>query len=335
MKYIPILLSLFITQIVSAGETLTVYSYRHYESDDQLFKKFTDQTGIEIEVVKSKADALLERLKAEGEASPADVFITSDAGRLHQALAAGVLQPTKSSFLESRIPENLRDPEGHWFGFTQRARVIVYHPDRVKPEELSTYENLADESWRGRLVVRSSSNIYNQSLLASLIEHDGKEKAIEWAAAVRKNMARAPQGSDRDQMRAVAAGLADAAVVNTYYLGLLHNSDSEKDREVAKQLKIYFPNQDGRGTHVNVSGAGVVAGSDSPEAAQKLLEFLASDAAQKVFPNTTYEYAVVPSIEWSPLQKSWGRFKADTIGLERLGELNAESIRCFNLAGWE
>lgn len=335
MKIQSILTSLLSLSAAASAEVLTVYSYRHYESDDTLFKQFTEKTGIEVEVVKSKAGAILERLKAEGTETPADVFMTSDAGRLHEAQTAGVLQPLQSAELESRIPANLRHPEGFWFGFTQRARVIAYAPDRVKPNELSTYEALAGKEWRGRLVVRSSSNVYNQSLMASIIDNDGKDAAIKWASAVRKNMARPPQGSDRDQMRAVAAGLADAAVVNTYYLGLLANSDDSKDREVAAKLKVFFPNQEGRGTHVNVSGAGVVAGSDNVEAAQKFLEFLASDEAQSVFPNATYEYPVVETVEWSGIQKSWGEFKADPINLKRLGELNADAIRCFNLAGWE
>lgn len=329
------ILSLFFFCSSLFADVLTVYSYRHYESDVVLFKQFTEQTGIEIEVVKSKAGALLERMKAEGENTPADILITSDAGRLHQARAAGLLQPVQSEFLESRVPANLRDSEGYWFGFTQRARVIVYAPDRVKSEELSTYESLANPEWRGRLVVRSSSNVYNQSLLASIIERDGTEAATQWATAVRKNMSRPPQGSDRDQMRAVAAGLADAAVVNTYYLGLLEHSESEKDRKVAEQLKIFFPNQDEGGTHVNVSGAGVVAGSDNVAAAKQFLEYLASDAAQSVFPNATYEYPVVPTVEWSAQQKKWGEFKADPIPLTRLGELNADAIRCFNRASWE
>lgn len=320
---------------VEAANQLTVYSYRHYETDVALFKQFTEKTGIQVDVVKSKAGALLERLKAEGPSGPADVLITSDAGRLHQARAAGVLQPLKSKLLEERIPENLRDSDGYWYGFTQRARVFVYAPSRVDTSELSTYADLADKRWRGRLVVRSSSNVYNQSLLASIIEREGVNAARQWARSVRKNMARPPQGSDRDQMRAVAAGLADVAVVNTYYLGLLAHSDNPKDRAVAEKLKIFFPNQAGRGTHVNVSGAGVIAGSDNVEGAQALLEFLASDEAQAVFPNATYEYPVVPDVEWSATQKSWGDFKADTIGLTRLGELNAEAIRCFNLAGWQ
>ncbi|MGC6423972.1 MAG: Fe(3+) ABC transporter substrate-binding protein [Lentimonas sp.] len=329
-----LILAIF-AQISLTASTLTIYSYRHYESDQALFDKFTAETGIELEIVKSKADALLERLKAEGAKSPADILISSDAGRLHQAKEAGILQPLKSGFLEKRVPANLRDPEGYWFGFTQRARVFAYSPKRVTADELSTYEALADKEWRGRIVVRSSSNIYNQSLMAGLIAANGRDSATAWARDIRKAMARPPQGSDRDQMRAVAAGLADVAIVNTYYLGLLKNSDNPKDREVAAQLKIFFPNQDDRGTHVNVSGGGIIKNSDNVEAAQKFLEFLASDEAQKEFSSATHEYPVVQGLQWSDTQLEWGSFKADPIHLSKLGELNAEAIRTFNRASWE
>lgn len=198
-----------------------------------------------------------------------------------------------------------------------------------------TYEDLASPAWRGRILCRSSANIYNQSMLASLIAVDGKDAALAWAKAVRKNMARPPQGSDRDQIRAVAAGLGDVAIVNTYYLGLLKNSPDPTDRAMADKVKIFFPNQQGRGTHVNVSGAGVVKGSDQVESAVKLLEFLASDASQQVFPAATYEYPVVETVAWSDLQKSWGTFKADDLNLSILGELNRQAVMLFNLAGWE
>ena len=317
------------------GAELTVYSFRHYESDTQLFKRFTKETGIVVHLVKSKADTLLERLKAEGSKTRADVLITSDAGRLHKARAAGLLQPVQSEQLNSRIPVHLRDPEGHWYGFTLRARVLVYAKDRVSPEDLDSYESLSDEKWRGRVLARSSSNIYNQSLLASIIASNGEKSAFEWAKSLRSNMARSPQGSDRDQMRAVAAGLADIAIVNTYYLGLLQNSESAKDRAVADKLAVFFPNQDGRGTHVNVSGAGIVRHADNVAGATQLLEFLASDTAQAVFPEATYEYPVVESVEWSASQKQWGDFKSDSINLSKLGILNALAIRTFNTAKWE
>jgi len=326
---------MFTAVCAQATSGLTVYSYRHYPSDAVLFAKFTEQTGIEVNVVKTKAGTLLERLKAEGEQTPADVIITSDAGRLHLAKAAGVLQPIQSELLQQRIPEHLRDPDNCWFGFTQRARVIVYAPDRVDVDALSTYENLAEPQWRGRLLVRSSANIYNQSLLASIIAAKGETAALAWAKAIRSNMARAPQGSDRDQMRAVYKGLADVALVNTYYVGLLQNSDNPQDRKVGNSLKIFFPNQQGRGAHVNVSGAGVIRATRNLAAATALLEFLASDEAQRTFPATTYEYPVVAGVAWSDQQQSWGTFKADTVNLEKLGEYNSQAVRLFNLAGWE
>lgn len=333
--YETIVFAFLLAFTINAAEPLVVYSHRHYEADEKLFALFTEQTGIPVQVVKAGADELMERLKAEGERTPADMFITADAGRLVAAKKAGLLQPVESETLVSRIPAPYRDPDNTWFGFTLRARVLVYAPDRVRNEELSSYEDLANKSWRGRILSRSSTNIYNQSLLASLLAIHGRETALNWATQVRKNMARPPQGSDRDQIRAVAAGLADVALVNTYYLGLLLNSPEAADRERAAQVKIFFPNQDGRGTHVNVSGAGVVAASDRTEDALKLLEFMVSDDAQKLFPQASYEYPVVPGIEWSELQKSWGEFKADDLNLSALGELNREAVMLFNIAGWE
>ena len=331
-----LLIILFLpTLYLQAKQSITIYSYRHYESDDALFALFTEQTGIKVKVVKTKANTLLERIKAEGKRTPADILITSDASRLHLAKAEGVLKPIQSAVLQERIPSHLRDSENHWFGFTQRARVIVYDPQRVDAHELSSYEQLAKPEWRGRLIVRSSSNIYNQSLLSSIIATQGEESALIWAKAIRNNMARAPQGSDRDQMRAVYKGLADVALVNTYYVGLLQNSDNPEDREVGNGLKIFFPNQDEQGTHVNVSGAGVIHSTKNLKAAIAFLEFLASDEAQKTFPATTYEYPVVSGIAWSKQQNQWGHFKADTISLEELGKHNSQAVRLFNLAGWE
>lgn len=334
MKRLPLLALALSLALPAFANELTLYSHRHYKSDDALFAAFTKQTGIKVNVVKAGADELIERLKAEGANTPADVLITADAGRLVRAEKEGLLQPVQSKSLEDRIPASLRDPEGHWFGFTKRARVIIYAKDRVKPSDLSTYEDLAESKWRGRILARSSANIYNQSLLASVISHHGAAKAQEWARAVRGNMARPPQGSDRDQLRAVAAGLGDVAIVNTYYFGLLVNSTEAADRAAAAKLAVFFPNQNDRGTHVNISGAGVTKASKNREAAVKLLEFLASDEAQKVFPIETSEYPVVPSVEWSELQKSWGKFKEDALNLSVLGELNEEAVRTFNRAGW-
>lgn len=314
---------------------LMLYTHRHYPSDDQLYAKFTEKTGIKIKVVKGDADQLIERIKAEGENSPADLYITADAGRLERAKSMGLLKPVDSEVLKARIPASLRDPSDQWFGFTKRARVIVYDKDRVKPEELSTYEDLADPKWKGRILVRSSSSVYNQSLMAAMIAAHDEAYATEWARAVSNNMARPPQGSDREQIRSVAAGLGDVAIVNTYYVGLLETSAAEADRNAAAKVGIFFPNQNDRGTHVNVSGGGVVKTSKNSQAAQQFLEFLVSDEVQEIFPKTSCEYPVVETVEWAPLQKNWGTFKADPLNVSTLGELNSEALRCFNRAGWK
>ena len=229
----------------------------------------------------------------------------------------------------------MRDPEGHWYGMTVRSRVIVYSKDRVKPSELSTYEALAKPEWKGRVVARSSSNIYNQSLLASIIAANGSEKALAWAKAVRKNMARSPRGSDRDQARAVAAGLADVAIMNTYYLGILANSSVAADREVAAKVGVFFPNQDGRGSHINVSGGGVTASAKNKKEAIRFLEFLTSAKSQETFGNVNYEYPVIIENNKSDLLKGWGSFKADDVNLSILGAKNAEAVKLFDRAGWE
>ncbi|MDF3129013.1 Fe(3+) ABC transporter substrate-binding protein [Kiritimatiellaeota bacterium B1221] len=318
-----------------AAEPLVIYSHRHYQADEDIYKAFTEQTGIEVQVLKAGANELMERLKAEGETSKADLLLTSDAGRLGEAKALGLFTRIDSEILTQQVPEAYRDPDGTWYGFSMRARVLVYAPDRVDVAGLSSYEALADAAWRGRILARSSNNIYNQSLLASLIAAHGKAEALTWATAVRKNMARPPQGSDRDQIRAVAAGLGDVAIVNTYYLGLLLNSPEPKDRAAAQKVKIFFPNQSGRGTHVNISGGGVLAASKQKANAQKFLEFMVSEDIQKSFPGNTYEYPVVEGIEWSALQKSWGKFKRDPLNLAQLYEDGKEAVRLFNLAGWE
>ena len=314
---------------------INVYSHRHYDSDKILFKKFTDQTGIKVNVIKGSADQLIERLISEGENSPADVLLTVDAGRLHRAKMAGILQPVKSRVLNDNVPSSMRDPDHQWFGLTVRARVIVYSKDRVNPSQLSTYEDLAKAKWRGKIAVRSSSNIYNQSLMASIIEANGTREALSWAKSVRKNMARAPRGSDRDQARAVAAGLADIAIMNTYYLGILANSSNPKDRDVFKKVSVFFPNQNGRGTHINISGGGIIKSSKNKKDAIKFLEFLTSSESQKIFGNVNYEYPIKIETNQSDLLKSWGSFKADKVNLSILGIKNSEAVKLFDKAGWE
>ena len=300
-----------------------------------MFKKFTDQTGIEINVVKGSADQLIQRLISEGENSPADILLTVDAGRLHRAKEAGLLQPIRSRTLYRNIPAALRDPDNQWFGLTVRARVIVYSKDRASPSDLSTYEDLAGPQWKGRIAVRSSSNIYNQSLMASFIEANGKRKALSWAKSVRKNMARAPRGSDRDQARAVAAGIADVAIMNTYYIGKLASSKDPKDHEVVKKVAIFFPNQKGRGTHINVSGAGVTKSAKNKENAIKFIEYLSSAEAQEIFGSVNFEYPVKIDNNKSELLNSWGSFNFDNMNLSILGMRNSEAVKLFDKAGWE
>ena len=287
-----------------------------------------------MRVVTASADELITRLEREGEASPADLLITVDAGRLHRAKERGLLQPVSSSELSGVIPENLRDPEGYWFGLTQRARILAYAKDRVHPEELSTYEALAGPEWAGRVLARSSENIYNLSLLASMIAANGAEVAEEWAAGVVSNMARPPQGNDSDQVLDVAAGVGDVAIVNTYYVARLLNDGDPAARELAAGVGVFFPNQDGRGAHVNVSGAGVTSHAPNAGNAVRLIEFLVSDEAQAVFAETIFEYPVRPGVPWAETLHSWGRFRPDPLNLQRLGELNSDAVMAFDRAGW-
>ena len=314
---------------------INVYTHRHYDSDKVLFNTFTNLTGIKVNIIKGSADQLIQRLQSEGKNSPADILLTVDAGRLTRAKNLGLLEPITSNKLIKNVPENMRDNENHWFGITVRARVIVYAKDRVKSTELSTYEDLANPKWKGRILVRSSNNIYNQSLMASLINVNGAENALKWAKAVRNNMARKPRGNDRDQARAVASGVADLAIINTYYLGLMENSSDKKDREVAKKLKVFFPNQNGRGTHINISGGAVTASSKNKKEAIKFLEFLTEIENQKIFSDSNYEYPLDYKNTTDEILRQWGKFKAEDIHLSILGINNAEAVKLFDLARWE
>jgi len=252
---------------------VNVYTHRHYDVDQKLFAQFEEKTGIKVNVVNASADELMQKMETEGEASPADVLITVDAGRLTRAKEKGLLQSINSETLEGIIPTHLMDNDKQWFAMTKRARVIVYAKDRVQPSELSTYEALAEDQWQDKVLIRSSSNIYNQSLMASIIANNGEEAAREWAAAMVNNMARAPKGNDRDQVKAVVAGEGDVAVVNTYYIGKLLNSKDAEEVKAGESVGIFFPNQDGRGTHINISGAGVAKHSPNKENAIKFIEF--------------------------------------------------------------
>ena len=318
-----------------AAEELNIYSSRHYQTDERLYEGFTERTGITINRIEGKGDALIERLKSEGANSPADILITVDAGRLWRAEEAGLFRSVTSKVLETRIPARLRHPDGKWFGFSERARLIFYDKSRVSPGAIRNYEDLADPRWRGMVCIRSSSNVYNLSLLASLIAAHGPDKAEEWARGVVANFARPPQGGDTDQIRAVAAGECGIAVANSYYYVRLLKSAKEADRKAAEALGVVFPNQDNRGTHVNVSGAGVLKHAPHPEAAVRFLEYLTSEEAQRIFADGNNEYPVVPGIKANPTLQALGNFKRDPINVAILGRNQPLAQKIFDRVGWK
>ena len=327
-------LSMLFTQGIVHADEVNVYSARKEALILPVLKKFQAETGIGFNLITAKADALLKRLEAEGQSTPADVFITTDAGRLQRARAAGVLQPVDNPILAARIPENLRDKDNYWFGLSQRARVIFYAKNKVTPSELSTYEALTDEKWKHRICIRSSDNIYNQSLVASMIEADGIAQTETWARGLVANFARKPAGGDTDQLRAAAAGQCDIAIANTYYFGRLVNSDKEKDQKVAVSLGVFWPNQDGRGAHINVSGAGITRYAPHREAAERLLEFLVSPESQTWYAEVNNEYPVVVDAAIPATLMSFGKFKGDSLNLTRLGENNRAAVQLMDRAGW-
>ena len=314
---------------------VNLYSSRHYNTDTELYNGFTEATGIKVNLVEGSADELIERIKSEGDNTQADVLMTVDVARLWRAEEAGIFAPTTSAILEEKIPESLRNPDGLWFGFTQRARVIMYNKDKVKPEELSSYEDLADPKWKGRIIIRPSSNIYNQSLVASLIETHGEEKAEAWVKGFVANFAREPQSNDTGQIKDVAAGAGDITLANTYYLARMAKDDDEAIKEVVEKVKIFFPNQDNRGTHVNISGAGVVKNAPNAENAVKFLEYLTSDTAQGFFAKGNNEYPVVKGVTVDPVLESFGTFKADDTNIAAFGPNLATAVQVMNRGGWQ
>ncbi|GAB6137494.1 Fe(3+) ABC transporter substrate-binding protein [Halanaerobaculum tunisiense] len=311
---------------------VNLYTNRHYDTDEELLDKFEEKTGIEVNVLKGGSDELIERIDREGADTQADLLITADAGRLHRAKSKGLLQSATTDTLTSNIPQNLRDTDNQWFGLTVRGRVVVYDKDEVDPDEIDTYQDLTADKWEDEILVRSSSNIYNQSLLASLIATHGEEAATEWAQGIVDNMARRPKGNDRAQALAIAADKGDLAIMNTYYLGKMLNSSEEQQVKVAQEdIDILFPEP----THINVSGVGLTKHAKNKENAIKLMEFLSSKEAQQFFAEANYEYPVNPDVEPSDLLKSWGDFEAQDIDLTKLGELNEKAVKIFNKVGWQ
>lgn len=310
---------------------INLYSSRHYDSDDALYKSFTAKTGIQVNLIEVEADKLIERIQTEGQNSPADVLMTVDAGNLWRAETAGVFQPVSSPTLEQAVPANLRHPQGLWFGLSKRARVIVYNTQTVEPSQLSTYEALAEPEWAGRVCVRSSSNIYNQSLVASKIESLGIPATEAWAKSLVANFAREPEGNDTAQVKAVAQGVCDVAIVNHYYIARLINSDKPEEQEVAQAVAVFFPTP----THINIGGAGVTANAPNRDNAIKFLEFLASPEGQKAFAEGAYEYPVVEGVPAAEVVTKFGEFQADDVNVAAYGKNNPEAVKLMDRVGWK
>ena len=315
------------------SEEVNLYSTRQESLIRPILDEFEKDTGIKVNVVFAES-GMLERLKSEGMNSPADVVLTVDISRIAAHKKAGVLQPVESDKLKKNIPPQYRDPNGEWYGLSARSRVFFHSKDRVKPSELSTYKDLTDPKWKGRICVRSSSNAYNQSLLASIIAHDGAEAAEKWAKGIKDNLARKPQGGDRDQIKAVAAGECDIAISNTYYYGAMQNSDDAKQVEATKKVRLFWPNQNGRGAHVNISGAAVTKSAKNKDAAIKLIEYLSDTKAQEFYASSNYEFPVKSGVQLDETVESWGEFKADDIGLDKVAEAQAEAVKIFDRVGW-
>ena len=314
---------------------VNLYSSRHYDTDLRLYSDFTDQTGIKVNRIEAKSNALIERIKTEGDLSPADLLITVDAGVLWQAEQAGILQPVSSKALTQNIPDHLRHPEGLWFGLSKRARVIIYNKAQGLPAGIEDYSDLSNASLKEKVCMRSSGNIYNISLLSSLIANEGEAAATEWAQAMVDNFARTPQSNDSGQIEAVAAGICGVSLVNTYYLARYARSDDPAKRAIFDSVGIVFPNQDDRGTHVNISGAAVAAHAPNKENAIRFIEYLTSESAQRYFANGNNEYPVINLDEGSTAIDALGLFSEDQLNVGELGRNQAKAIAIYDSVGWQ
>lgn len=326
--------SSFVLPAMAEGE-VNLYSSRHYDTDERLYSDFEEATGIKINRIEGKADELLERISAEGANSPADVFLTVDTSRLERAKSAGILQSIESATLENRIPPYLQDEDNQWFGFSQRARILFYDKNDVS-EPPQTYQDLADPKYAGKICIRSSSNVYTQTITAALIEHLGRDAVADWAKGVVANFARDPQGGDTDQLRGIASGECDIAMSNTYYFGRAIRKDVDGlPAEVRENIGWVFPNQASVGAHMNLSGGGVAVNAPNKENAIKFLEYLASDAAQQYFSAGNDEYPAVPGVSLSPSVATLGFFKPDDVDLGAVADNVATAVEVLNEAGWK
>ena len=311
---------------------VNIYSSRHYDTDLALYTDFTKATGIKVNRIEAEADALIERIESEGEFSPADLLITVDAGRLWRAEEAGILASVDSKVLNERLPANLRHPDGLWFGLSTRARVIIYNKADGVPAGLATYADLAKPAFKGEICMRSSSNIYNISLLASTIAHDGAATAESWAKGVVANFKRSPEGNDSSNIEAVANGECGLSVVNTYYLARL--SETDEGKAMLDKIGVIFPNQASTGAHINISGAGLVKTAPNRDNAIRFLEYLTSESAQKYFASGNHEYPAVTGIQATSAVEALGKFKADTLGADVIGRNQKRAVEIFDRAGW-
>lgn len=318
----------------AAGGELNLYTARHYDADLQLYRLFEEKTGIRVNRVDGKPDQLLARMRTEGANSPADVFVAADAGALWRAQEAGVLQPVTSAALAAAIPANLRDPEGHWFGLARRARVVAFDTARVRPDEVDTYEKIASPRFRGKLCIRSSDSVYNLSLVGALIEAWGPQKAGDWVRGVVANMARPPEGGDRDQIRAVAAGVCEITLTNTYYYIRMANGEDADDRALTGRVKLAFPSLDGKGTHVNVSGGGVARHAPNRANAVRFLEFLATPEAQRIFATANNEFTAANGVENPAPVGAYDDFTANPMSVTVFGRRQSEAQSLMTAAGW-
>jgi iron(III) transport system substrate-binding protein len=327
-------------QVSAQENVLNLYSARHYQTDEQLYANFTRQTGIKINRIEADDNQLLERLKSEGKNSPADVILMVDAARLWRAQVDGLFQPVKSAVLNTRIPANLRArDEGNgaeWYGFSTRARIIVYNKVAVKPEDVATYESLADPKNKGKVCTRSGSHPYMLSLIGSLIERNGEAATEQWAKGMVANFARPPQGGDTDQIKGVASGECGVAVVNTYYYARMLRSTKPEDKQTVGTIGFVWPNQQSSGTHVNIAGGGVARNAPHPEAAVKFLEYLAGDEAQAYFANGNNEWpAVATAVAKNPALESLGKFKAETISIASIGKNQVTAQKILDRVGYK
>lgn len=316
------------------AQEVNLYTARHYDSDLPLYERFTKETGIKINRIEGNADQLIARMKSEGANSPADLFVTADAGALWRAQQAGLFQPIRSETLDNRIPANLREPEGNWYGFMRRARVVAYDSSKVRPEEIDDYAKLAGPRFRGKLCVRSADSVYNLSLVGAMIEGLGSDKANAWVRGIVANMARPPEGGDRDQIRAVGAGVCEIALTNSYYYIRMANGSDQADRRVTDRVKLGFPSLNGQGAHVNISGGGVAANAPNKDNAVRLLEFFATADAQRHIASSNNEFPASSDVTPPPPVDSYAKFTAHPMSVAAFARRQPEAQSMMSQAGW-